>query len=170
MMRLMLADLSRPLPNVYNPPIAPPFNFHDLLWRLILWTVFLIGLCLVVLLINKRWRRVRLAAQTDSLHLQVVVPLSHRANLYLVQVEEQTVAVTSDAGGLRTMILLSPVFADSLAHVTTDRPTGSESSEALEDSHPVHPAAEDASGSPEVMPALWAAASNLPVKLEQKAA
>jgi flagellar biogenesis protein FliO len=143
MMSILLANLSHPLSDTYTPPVATPFHFQELLWRLIMWTVFLMAICLLVLLVSKARRRFRWASQTNSLRLQAVIPLSYRAKLYFVQVEEQTVAVASDAGGLRTMILLSPVFADSLAHAATAKPATSTSSETSQGSLSVHPRGED---------------------------
>lgn len=164
MMSVLLANLPPPIPDAYTPPVVPPFHFHDLLWRLIGWTVFLMGLCLIVLLLSKWRRRFRLVPQTDVIRLQAVVPLSHQSRMYLVQVEEQIVAVASDAGALRTMILLSPVFDDSLAQSATDKPATSRSLEASEDSHPAHTMAEDTLVSPVSL------SSNLPVTSEKKAA
>jgi flagellar biogenesis protein FliO len=164
MTSIMLANLSYSLPDTYAPPVAPPFHFHDLLWRLIIWTVFLMALCLLVLLVSKARRRFRLASQTNSLRLQAVVPLSYRARLYLVQVEEQTVAVVSDAGGLRTLILLSPVFADSLAHAATAKLAASKSLETSQGSLSAHPTAEDILSSTGSLP------TGLPIISEKKAA
>ncbi|MEJ5274303.1 MAG: hypothetical protein WHU94_00200 [Thermogemmata sp.] len=161
MMSILLANLS--LPDTYTPPVAPSFHFYELLWRLVMWTIFLMAMCLLMLLVSKARRRSRLATQTNSLRLQAVVPLSYRAKLYLVQVEEQTVAVASDAGGLRTLILLSPTFTDTLAHTTGDGPVTSGSLRGSADSEPIHSSAE-------VLSFQGASPANIPGAAENKAA
>jgi hypothetical protein len=119
---VLLADTSFRLADSYTPPHAPPLDFQGLFLRLIIWTVFLMGLCLTTWMVVKYRRRPRSLTEENTLRLQMVVPLSRMASLYFVQVEEQTVAVATDSSGLRTMILLSPLFADSLAHATSGRP------------------------------------------------
>lgn len=95
----------------YVPPDAPAFDFHRLLLRLILWTIFLLALCLAVILLSKRRRHP--ATTTDRMQVEATVPLTRSATLYVVRIEEQTVAVLTDAAGLRGMTLLTPSFSDS---------------------------------------------------------
>jgi hypothetical protein len=152
MISTLLASTTHPLPDTYTPPVASPVDFQSLFLRLIVWTVLLISLCLTLWLIVRHRRHPRSASKGNLLQLQAVVPLSRGACLYFVQVEEQTVAVATDSGGLRTMILLSPAFADSLAYAPTDRAAASYSWEPTGSSPSTNVSTADALVSPETLP------------------
>ncbi|MDW8242221.1 MAG: hypothetical protein RMJ88_03320 [Thermogemmata sp.] len=60
----------------------------------------------------RRPRHRRTLASPEQLAVHAAIPLGATTTLYVLKVEEQTVAVATDASGLRHMILLSPDFPE----------------------------------------------------------
>jgi hypothetical protein len=101
----------------YTPPAVPaPPNAAGLVFRLVGMTLALLVLCGGVL-----WFARRAMRPTDlkgdgggRLRHEGSLVLNRRCTVHLLQVDGQTVAVTIDATGLRSMVLLSEPFEAAL--------------------------------------------------------
>lgn len=101
----------------YTPPAAPaPPDAAGLVFRLVGMTLALLVLCGGVLWFARRSMR-----PTDlkgdgggRLRHEGSLVLNRRCAVHLLQVDGQTVAVTIDATGLRSMVLLSEPFESAL--------------------------------------------------------
>jgi hypothetical protein len=96
------------------PPPAPP-SAAGLVFKLVGLTALMLGACGAVL-----WFARRAGAATvgpgpaGRLALEGSLALDRRSTLHLVRVDGLTVAVTTDATGLRALVLLSEPFGDML--------------------------------------------------------
>lgn len=101
----------------YTPPAVPaapdPIN---LLLRLVGLTAALLVFCIVVFIFAKRTNRIAgVATQTNGrMRHEGTLKLDRRSAVHLVWVEGQTVAVTTDASGVRSIVVLSEPFERAL--------------------------------------------------------
>lgn len=103
----------------YSPPQAPPPpDGAGLLARLVTITLGLLVLCGVVLWYARRVVQPRALQRSPRLRRTASLLLDRRSSLHLIVADEYTVAVTTDASGLRSMVLLSEPFDDVLAGVS----------------------------------------------------
>jgi hypothetical protein len=97
----------------YTPPASPPPpDPAGLVLKLFLLTAGTIGACAGVVWLARRTNRPP-AVPADSagrLVLEGSLPLPRRCSVHLVKADGHTVAVTTDATGLRSMVLLSEPF------------------------------------------------------------
>ena len=101
---------AQPLVEAYSPPSAPaPPDAMGLLVRLVGLLALTFVICGGILLWARRLNRVAGADATGSprLRKKSSVALDARCAVHLVEVDGQTVAVTTDATGVRSMALLS---------------------------------------------------------------
>jgi hypothetical protein len=102
----LLADLA------YTPPPAPtPFDPTTLLLKLLGMTAVVLALCGLVLWLGRR-KPTPAAAANGRLVLAGSLPLDRRSAIHLLRADGRTVAVTADAGGLRSIVVLSDAPAD----------------------------------------------------------
>ncbi len=101
----------------YSPPTAPiaPDPGY-LLLRLIGLTAALLVLCVVVLWFARRSNRLSLTRGNDAgrMRHEGTLILDRRSAVHMIHVEGQTIAVTTDASGLRSIVVLSEPFDDVL--------------------------------------------------------
>jgi hypothetical protein len=103
----------------YSPPQAPPPpDAAGLLARLVTITLGLLALCGVVLWYARRVAQPQALKRSPRLRRTASLPLDRRSSLHLIAADEYTVAVTTDATGLRSMVLLSEPFDDVLAGIS----------------------------------------------------
>lgn len=103
---LLLASLE------YAPaaPPAPP-DAAGLVFRLFALTAALLTACAAVVWLARRAARPpELKGDGTRLKHEASLPLDRRSAVHLVTVDGQTVAVTTDATGLRSLVLLSEPF------------------------------------------------------------
>lgn len=113
-----LASAGPPAGLEYTPPQAPPPpDAAGLLARLVAITLGLLILCAAVLWSARRLTQPHALKHSPRLRQTGSWALDRRSWLYLVAADEYTVAVTTDATGLRSMVLLSEPFDDVLANV-----------------------------------------------------
>lgn len=97
----------------YAPPTAPaPPDIAGLVFRLVLMTMALIGLCVAVLWFAKRANRPTEMAGAGSGRLkhEGTMALDRTCAVHLLTADGQTVAVTTDATGLRSIVVLAEPF------------------------------------------------------------
>ncbi len=106
------------------PPPAPP-DAAGLVLRLFALTAALLAACAAVV-----WLARRAARPADlkgdgggRLKHEASLPLDRRSAIHLVTVDGQTVAVTTDATGLRSLVLLSEPF-DAALEAARGAPSG----------------------------------------------
>ena len=101
----------------YAPPTSPaPPDMAGLLVRLVALTLGLLVICAGVLWGVRRATQPR-GVKGDGggrLKHEGSLALDRRSALHLIRVDGQTVAVTTDATGLRSMVLLSEPFESAL--------------------------------------------------------
>jgi hypothetical protein len=111
----------------YTPPAAPaPPDAAGLVLRLVGLTAALLVLCGAVLWIAKRATKPP-ALKGDGggrLRHEGSLPLDRRCAVHIVRVDGQTVAVTTDATGLRSIVLLSEPFEAALEAAGAEVPAG----------------------------------------------
>jgi hypothetical protein len=95
-------------------PKAP--DAGAMVWRLVLGTVSVLGLCGVTLWIGKRWLGGLPARKTtgNQLHVLEMLPLNRRCGLYLVKAGTSQVLVGIDQSGLKGMVALAEPFDSTL--------------------------------------------------------
>ncbi|VTR96385.1 : FliO [Gemmata massiliana] len=97
----------------YAPPAAPaPPDIGALVVRLVLMTVVLIGLCAVVLWLARRLNQPMGGAGDGGGRLkhEGTLALDRVCAVHVISVDGQTVAVTTDGTGLRSMVVLAEPF------------------------------------------------------------
>ncbi len=102
----------------YAPPTAPaPPDIGGLVFRLVLLTAALIGLCVAVLWFARRANRPggSVGAESGRLKHQGSMALDRACAVHLLIADGQTVAVTTDATGLRSIVVLAEPFDAALA-------------------------------------------------------
>jgi hypothetical protein len=106
-------------PLTYTPPERPAApDPSGLLLRLVLVTAGALAVCAVVMWLARRSQRVAARADPDGrLRHEGSLALDARSAVHLIRVDGQQVAVTTDATGLRSIVLLSEgeSFAAALA-------------------------------------------------------
>lgn len=97
----------------YSPNWPAPPDTSGMLLRLGFGTVTTLGLCVATLVFGKRWLQ-RSENKTTSRKLQIEesVVLGNRATLYLVKVGESHLVAGTDAGGLKSLIVLPTAFQE----------------------------------------------------------
>lgn len=102
----------------YTPPGPPtaadPFG---LLVRLVVLTSILLGLCAAVWWAARRANRPKLpadAAASKRIRLEGRLALDRRCTLFSLRVDGHPIAVSTDASGLRSIVLLSETFSEHL--------------------------------------------------------
>jgi hypothetical protein len=109
----------------YTPPAAPaPPDAVGLVFRLVALTLGLLALCAVVLWFARRATRPGGLKGDGGGRLQHEgsLPLDRRSSVHIVRADGTTVAVTIDATGLRSMVLLSEPFEDALEAAEAEVP------------------------------------------------
>lgn len=97
----------------YAPPAqAAPPDITGLILRLVGMTAFLLALCGLVMYLARRANQPgsTTADPTGRMKHEGTLALDRVCAVHLIAVEGQTVAVTTDATGLRSMVLLSEEF------------------------------------------------------------
>jgi len=102
----------------YTAPAAPATpDPARLLTRLVLITGLALAVCVGILWLIRRIQRVSMGATAlqDRIRIEGSLPLDRRSSLHLLRVDGNTIAVTIDATGLRSMTLLTESFDTVLA-------------------------------------------------------
>lgn len=96
----------------YTPPAAPAApSITGLLLRLVALTATMLGLCGLVLWLARRGqRRPTTADAAGRMTHEGTLTLDRRCAVHLIRVDGQEVAVTTDATGLRSVVVLSEPF------------------------------------------------------------
>ena len=106
----------------YTPPsVAGTPDPGHLLLRLVGLTVVLLVVCGVVIWLARRANRLPVASDNAAglLRHEGSIALDRRSAVHLISVEGQTAAVTTDAAGLRSIVLLSEPFEQVLEESTS---------------------------------------------------
>lgn len=100
----------------YAPPAPPPPpSATGLVLKLVGLTAVTVGLCAGVLWLARRAARPPEArGAAGRMALEGSLQLDRRCVLHLIRVDGQAVAVTTDATGLRALVLLSEPFGAAL--------------------------------------------------------
>ncbi len=100
----------------YTPPAAPqPPDTAGLVLRLVGLTAALLVSCGGVMWVARRAARpADLKGGAGRLHHEGSLALDRRCAVHMVRVDGHQVAVTTDATGLRSIVLLSEPFEDAL--------------------------------------------------------
>lgn len=99
----------------YSPNWPEPPDTGSLVMRLGFATVTTLGLCVATLVIGRRWlQRPTSASGSRKLHIEESVVLNNRATLFLVKVGDSHLVAGTDAGGLRSLIVLPTAFQEVL--------------------------------------------------------
>jgi flagellar biogenesis protein FliO len=99
----------------YSPNWPEPPDTSGLLLRLVFGTVATLGLCAGTLVVGRRWlQRPTDGKSPKKLQIEESVVLGHRATLFLVKVGETHLVAGTDAGGLKSLIVLPTSFAEVL--------------------------------------------------------
>jgi hypothetical protein len=117
--------LANPTGLEYTPPAAPaPPDAVGLVFRLTALTAGLLAVCAGLV-----WFARRAARPTNlkgdgggRLRHEASLVLDRRSAVHLVSVDGQTVAVTTDATGLRSVVLLSEPFETALETAVAEAP------------------------------------------------
>lgn len=100
----------------YTPPEAPATpSIGGLLLRLVGLTAAMLGLCAVVLWLARRANR--LPTDKDAagrMQHEGTLVLDRRSAVHMIRVDGQTIAVTTDATGLRSVVVLAEPFEEAL--------------------------------------------------------
>lgn len=111
----------------YAPPAAPaPPDAAGLVLRLAGLTAGLLVLCVAVIWFARRAVKPP-ALKGDGggrLRHESSLPLDRRCAVHIVRVDGQTVAVTTDATGLRSIVLLAEPFETVLEAAGAETPAG----------------------------------------------
>ncbi len=110
----------------YAPqPAPPPPDAAGLVLRLVGLTAGLLAVCGAVVWFARRAARpTGLKGGGGRLKHEASLPLDRRAAVHLVSVDGQTVAVTTDATGLRALVLLSEPFETVLEAAGAEKENG----------------------------------------------
>jgi hypothetical protein len=106
----------------YTPPSATgALDPGNLLLRLIGMTAGLLTLCAVVIWLTRRANRLTVSATKNDgrLRHEGTLALDRRSGLHMIWADGQTVAVTTDASGLRSIVVLTEPFDQVLDAVST---------------------------------------------------
>jgi flagellar biogenesis protein FliO len=99
----------------YSPNWPEPPDTSGMLLRLAFGTVVTLGLCAGTLILGRRWlQRPATGASSRKLRIEESVVLGHRATLFLVKVGDQHLVAGTDAGGLKSLIVLPTAFQEML--------------------------------------------------------
>ncbi len=91
----------------YTPPSAPlPFDPTSLLLKLLILTGVVLALCAGMILWGKSKPKAT-GEPGSSIVLEGSLPLDRRSSLHILKVEGQSVAVTTDSSGLKSIVVLS---------------------------------------------------------------
>jgi hypothetical protein len=105
----------------YTPPSAPnTVDATNLIVRLVALVGVLLMLCLGVLWYARNSRKVPTPHTTPSslMELQGTLLLDRRAALHMLRVDGHDVAVTTDASGLKSVVVLTEPFDPTLTSIT----------------------------------------------------
>ncbi len=101
--------------STYSPNWPEPPNTAGMLLRLGFGTVITLGLCVGTMVLGKRWlQRQTPHAATRMLKIEESVVIGHRATLFLIKVGDNQLVAGTDAGGLKSLIVLPTAFQDVL--------------------------------------------------------
>lgn len=99
----------------YSPNWPEPPDTSGMLLRLAFGTFATLGLCVATLVVGRRWlQRPTDPSSTKKLQIEESVVLGHRATLFLIKVGDTHLVAGTDAGGLKSLIVLPTTFADVL--------------------------------------------------------
>jgi len=98
----------------YHPPPTPePFNVVDLLARMTIGTVTVLGVGVVGLLTARRWLPQSVqGGKGGKMKLEESLALGKRCCVHLVSVENRKLVVVMDGGGVKSVETLNEPFAD----------------------------------------------------------
>jgi hypothetical protein len=108
----------------YSPPTPPtPPDPLGLVVRLVVMTAGLLALCGGVLYLNRRVHKPAAATDpTGRIQPEGTLVLDRNCAVHILRVDGQSVAVTTDATGLRSIVLLSEPFETALANADQPPP------------------------------------------------
>lgn len=99
----------------YSPNWPQPPDTSGMLLRLGFGTIATLGLCVATLVLGRRWLQRPTAATTSrKLQIEESVVLGHRVTLFLVKAGECHLVAGTDAGGLKSLVVLPTTFAEVL--------------------------------------------------------
>lgn len=108
----------------YSPPTPPtPPDPLGLVVRLVVMTAGLLALCAGVIYLNRRVNKPATATDpTGRIQPEGTLALDRNCAVHILRVDGQSVAVTTDATGLRSIVLLSEPFETALANAEQNPP------------------------------------------------
>ena len=118
----------------YSPNWPEPPDTSGMLMRLGFGTVVTLALCIATLVLGRRWIQ-KQTPQSASRKLQIEesIVLGHRATLFLIKVGDSHLVAGTDAGGLKSLIVLPAAFQEVLdRHVDAAEPARPEIAPAPE--------------------------------------
>ena len=99
----------------YSPNWPEPPDTTGMLLRLGFGTVVTIGLCVGTMIFGRRWmQRLPAGGSARKLQIEESVTLGNRAVLYLVKIGETHLVAGTDAGGLKSLLVLPTAFQEVL--------------------------------------------------------
>lgn len=109
-----LAILAAPLAAAdlaYTPPAAPdPPDPMGLLFRLVGLTALTLCVCGGLVWATRRWTAPKAGPANGRLVVESSLALNGRAGVHVLKADGQAVAVTTDATGIRAIVVLSEPF------------------------------------------------------------
>ena len=128
----------RPYLDLTHPDTQPSTGFsgsssmqtNELFSRLAIWTVIVLCLCVLTVLILRRWQRRQGLLPTGRGHARILetLALGPGRAVSLVQLGQYQAFVGTDSGGISTIVLAPPAFEDALDNMDStdqfDRSTG----------------------------------------------
>ncbi len=97
----------------YTPPAAPPPpDPTGLLFRLVALTAGTLAVCGGLIWATRRVTRPAAGPTNDRLVVESSLTLNSRAGVHVLKADGQAVAVTTDATGIRAIVILGEKFDD----------------------------------------------------------
>ncbi len=95
----------------YTPPVTPPPpDPMSLLFRLFGLTVVTLAVCGGLIWVTRKITQPKIGPASDRLVVESSLTLNARASVHIVKADGQTVAVTTDASGIRSIVVLGEKF------------------------------------------------------------
>lgn len=94
----------------------------DMFVRLAVWTVIVLGLCVLTVLGLRRWQQRQgiLPSGSGTSRILETLALGPGRAVSLVQLGDVQAMVGTDGGGIRTIVLVPPAFEEQLSHYGED--------------------------------------------------
>jgi len=117
----------------YHPPPAPePFDIFNLLARMTIGTVTVLGVGVVGLLTARRWLPQGIqGGRGEKMRLEESLALGKRCCVHLVSVENRKMVVVMDGGGVKSVETLNDPFPD-IASWDSENPEATNGTEQAE--------------------------------------